>query len=260
MIESKDKYSEIEACFQKIKEAIVSYFKNVDFCKLQHFSKTNGEIITGIDCEIEALIVTLIREFFPEHGIVGEEGTNFESQDGHTWFIDPIDNTVGLVSGEDDVSVSISLKNGNEHIYSLVINIKTGDIYEANNNGSFKNKKKLVTFEGDLDLKTRGISSCGYVNPSNVEKWRDIMKILLENRYPIRISGGAALDLCYIAEGKRACHLSIGAHPWDIEAGFHIVKSAGGIVEILKIFPERNSVAFIVSANDSVHRRIKQLL
>ncbi len=260
MIESNEQYGEIQSCFQKIKEKVLAYFKQVDFSAFQHSSKSKGEIVTDTDREIERLIVDTIREFFPDHGIIGEEGSKFESQDGHTWFIDPVDNTVGLVADEDEVSVSVSLKNGDEHIYSLVINVKTGDIYEANGDGSFKNGEAIKTFDGDLEAKTRALSTCSYVNPVNIERWREIMKILLENRYPIRISGGAALDLCYIAEGKRAGHVSLGAHPWDVEAGFHIVKSAGGMVEVLKVFPERNSVAFVVSANDGVHAKIKQLL
>lgn len=260
MIESNDQYSEVEFCFKKIKEAVVTYFKQIDLSKFQHSSKAKGEIVTGIDSDVEALIVNLICESFPEHGIIAEEGANFESRDGHTWFVDPIDNTVGLVAGEEEVSVSVSLKNGDEHIYSLVINIKTGDVFEAGNNGSFKNGEVIKTFEGVLESKTRAISTCGYVNPANLERWREVMKILLENRYPIRISGGAALDLCHVAEGKRAGHISLGAHPWDVEAGFHIVKSAGGVVEVLGLFPERNSVAFIVSSNEGVHVKIKQLL
>jgi len=260
MIESNDKYEEVQSCFQKIKESVVAYLKCIDFSQFQHSSKAKGEIVTDVDRQVETLIVNIIREFFPEHGIVGEEGTKFESQDGHTWFIDPIDNTVGLISGEEEVSVSVSLKNATEHIYSLVINVMTGDVYEANNDGSFKNGEEIKVFDGNLDVKTRAISTCGYVNPSNVERWRDIMKILLENHYPIRISGGAALDICHVAEGQRAGHVSLGAHPWDVEAGFHIVKSAGGIVEVLAVFPDRNSIAFVVSANTEVHKKIKQLL
>lgn len=260
MVEFNEQYGEIQSCFQRIKEKVLGYFKQADFSSLQHSSKSRGEIVTDIDKELEALIVDTIREFFPEHGIVGEEGSKFESQDENIWFIDPIDNTVGLIAGEDDISVAISLKNGDEHIYSLVINVRTGDVYEANRDGGFRNSELINTFKGDLDVKTRAISTCGYVNPINIEKWREIMKILLKNRYPIRISGGAALDLCHVAEGQRAGHVSLGAHPWDVEAGFHIVKAAGGVVEVLAIFPERNSIAFIVSANDGVHTRIKKLL
>ena len=260
MVEFNEQYAEIQSCFQGIKGKVLGYFKKVNFSSLQLSSKSRGEIVTDIDKKLETLIVDTIREFFPEHGIIAEEGSKFESQDGHTWFIDPIDNTVGLISGEDEVSVSVSLKNGDEHIYSLVVNVKTGDVYEANRDGGFKNGEVIDTFKGALDAKARAISTCGYVNPVNIEKWRETMRILLENRYPIRISGGAALDLCHVADGKRAGHVSLGAHPWDVEAGFHIVKAAGGVVEVLEIFPERNSTAFIVSANDGVHRRIKELL
>ena len=260
MIESCNKYREVEICFEEIKAAVNAYFKKIDFSCLQHSYKNKGEIVSGIDREVELLIVDLIHKSFPDHGIIGEEGSKFESKDSFTWFIDPIDNTVGLLAGEENVSVSIALKNEDKHVYSLIINVKTGDVYEANDRGSFKNGEAIKTFNDALDVKNRAISTCGYVNPKNIQRWQKIMQILLENRYPVRITGGAALDLCHIAEGKRAGHISLGAHPWDTEAGFHIVKSAGGIVELLGIFPERNSVAFIAAANEGVRAKIKQLL
>jgi myo-inositol-1(or 4)-monophosphatase len=86
------------------------------------------------------------------------------------------------------------------------------------------------------------------------------MNSLLQDRYPVRISGGAALDLCFVAEGIHAAHVSLGAHPWDVEAGFHIVEAAGGVVEVLREFPERKSLSFLASANRKIHKDMKKLI
>lgn len=260
MPEQADNYGQIESCFQEIKQALLRYLAQKDLNAISHSLKSKREIVTEIDQEVEALIVDLIVEHCPGNSIVGEEGTRVEGIDPYTWYIDPVDNTVGLVAGESEVSTSVSLKYRDEHIYSLVLNLKSGDAYEANREGSSRNNQPISSFEGSLDDKTRGLSTCAYVNKLNIKKWQQIMEVLLMNRLPLRISGGAALDLCHIAEGKSAAHVSLGAHLWDVEAGFHLVKSAGGIVEVLQVFPDRNSVAFIVSANAGIHRRIKKLL
>lgn len=259
-METTGQNDKIDACFKEIKKSVTGYFRHADLSAFRSTAKAKGEIATNVDHDVERLLVDIIRGSFPDHGIIGEEGTAFAGVDDHTWFIDPVDNTVGLVSGEDEVSTSVSLKRGEEHLRSLVINVKTGDVFEAGRDGSFKNGERISTFDGELETKDRAISTCGYVNPVNLDRWHDMMSVLLGNRMPIRISGGAALDLCRLAEGMRAAHLSLGAHPWDVEAGFHIVKAASGVVEILQRFPERNSVAFLASSNRRVHENIKRLL
>ena len=251
---------QVTDCFNEIKSAILSYTGKTDLTCFRQSQKSKGEIVTDIDRALERQIVSVIRRRFPKHGIEGEEGPRIESQDGHVWHIDPVDNTVGLVAGEQEVSSSIALKNGSDHVRSMVINLVNGVVYQADQNKSEKDSHRICTSNASLDDKNRPISTCGYVNPSNIERWRDIMSVFLKNRFPLRISGGAALDLCHVAEGERAGHISLGAHPWDVEAGFHIVQSAGGIVEPLKRFKQRNSIAFIASANREVHERIKQLL
>jgi myo-inositol-1(or 4)-monophosphatase len=259
-METRNDYERIDACFREIKKSLTTYLRRTDFSALRCSEKAKKEIVTNVDKEIEALLVGIVHKNFPDHGVVGEEGTYARGSGEHVWYIDPIDNTVGLVSGEKDVSTSISLKNKSKHVYSMVMNVRTKDIFEADRYGGFRNGKKIVPFKGTLSSKTRPISTCGFVNPINIERWNELMDVILGARYPIRISGGAALDLCYVAAGTHAAHISLGAHPWDIEAGLHIVEAAGGVVEILQEFPERNSVAFLASANRKVHKDIKKLV
>jgi len=45
----------------------------------------------------------------------------------------------------------------------------------------------------------------------------------------IRISGSAALDICYVAEGAADAFLTRNLSPWDVAAGICILTEAKGV-------------------------------
>lgn len=253
--------NEVSKCFGELENDVLSYFsnmKNQDVLCIT--AKEKGEIVTKYDREIEEIIIKRIRMHFPDHGFLGEETGLSQNESRYLWHIDPIDNTVGFVSGENEFSTAISLKENDKHIQSLIINPVRREIFKATSSGAYKNDSPIETYKGNLEDKTRGISTCAYINPANEQRMRALFNVLFAGKYPIRISGGAALDLCRVAEGVRAAHVSLGAHLWDVEAGLHMVKNAGGVVEVLTEYPERKSIAFLASANASVHNSLKSIL
>ena len=54
------------------------------------------DIKLALDVECQALIETCIHESFPEHAILGEEGSTPKLDMPYEWFIDPIDGTVNF--------------------------------------------------------------------------------------------------------------------------------------------------------------------
>ncbi|MFZ5644460.1 MAG: inositol monophosphatase family protein [Bacillota bacterium] len=240
-------------------DSVTDYFKTNDIGEIKHHFKDKQEIATKIDTDVEAIIIEKILNVFPEHKIVSEERGVFGKGE-YVWYVDPVDNTVGLIAGEKDISVSVSLKKSNEHISSVVINPRTMEIFEANSSGCFKNGRALRTCTGTLYGKARGLSTCAYVRKSNIERAVFILSKLYEKRIPVRISGGSALDLCYVAEGRCIGHVSVGAHVWDVEAGIHMVLSAGGEVEVLARFPESSALAIAAASSRKVLDEIKGIL
>lgn len=63
-------------------------------------TKSNAaDLVTNMDREIEQFLIGKIKETFPHHNILGEEGYGDEvtSSDGVVWLIDPIDGTMNFV-------------------------------------------------------------------------------------------------------------------------------------------------------------------
>src|SRR5579859_2003006 len=68
-------------------------------------------LVTETDRASEALIVAELRDVFPDHAIIGEEGTNIGAAHGsdYRWHIDPLDGTTNFAHGLPHFSVSIAL-------------------------------------------------------------------------------------------------------------------------------------------------------
>src|SRR5579859_602901 len=68
-------------------------------------------LVTETDRASEALIVAGLREAYPDHAIIGEEGTSIEAavQTAYRWHIDPLDGTTNFAHGLPHFSVSIGL-------------------------------------------------------------------------------------------------------------------------------------------------------
>ena len=72
---------------------------------------SRNDLVTNVDKEIEQFFIAKIREQFPTHKIMGEEGFGDEltSMDGYVWLIDPIDGTLNFVKRQEDFGIMIAL-------------------------------------------------------------------------------------------------------------------------------------------------------
>jgi len=74
------------------------------------------DLVTETDREVETFVVAALRQAFPRHRIVGEEGISAEQPpsdaDGHVWYLDPVDGTTNFAHGFPHVAVSLALAPG----------------------------------------------------------------------------------------------------------------------------------------------------
>ena len=73
----------------------LNYFRRLSETEL----KTDGSPVTIADRECELLIRKLIKQAYPEHGVIGEEFGAEETSQDLTWIIDPIDGTKSFIAG-----------------------------------------------------------------------------------------------------------------------------------------------------------------
>ncbi len=72
--------------------------------------KSDNSPVTNVDRELEERFRELVREKYPEHGVIGEEYGSFQVGAPFVWTIDPIDGTENLVYRQDGYGILIGLR------------------------------------------------------------------------------------------------------------------------------------------------------
>src|SRR5262249_57311909 len=69
--------------------------------------KGTTDLVTEVDVRAEQTIVGLIRERFPTHQVLAEEGSVGGDDPRHRWIIDPLDGTTNYAHGLRVFAVSV---------------------------------------------------------------------------------------------------------------------------------------------------------
>lgn len=96
-------------------------------------TKSNAaDLVTNMDRETEQFLIGKIKETFPAHNILGEEGYGDEitSSNGVVWLIDPIDGTMNFVHQKKKISQSQSgfMRTVSERLVLFMIQFMTNYI------------------------------------------------------------------------------------------------------------------------------------
>jgi myo-inositol-1(or 4)-monophosphatase len=222
--------------------------------------KSEKDIVTETDKEVEAFLVKAILARYPDHGVLGEEYGAVQTKSGLRWIIDPIDGTTSFVHRLPFYSISIALEKEGEPVLGVV--------YAPALNQLFYAEKGKGAFVGDTAIhvsETRGLDKAvmatGFAclragrQNNNLPIFNEIVPKLRD----IRRFGSAALDLCYTALGSLDGFWEMNLNIYDIAAGTVILKEAGGVVTDFTgggQFPEKG----IAAANKALHNELVRIL
>jgi myo-inositol-1(or 4)-monophosphatase len=193
-------------------------------------TKSSGtDLVTEMDKASEALIVAMIDAERPGDGILGEEGTSREGTTGVRWVIDPIDGTTNYVYRHPLFSVSIGVERDGVTVAGAVAAPMLNDLYSAAvGGGAFRNGTRIrVTAETDI---TKALVGTGFAYKPEIRATQGArVAALLPQIREIRRGGSAAIDLCFVADGRMDAYYEDGLNPWDESAGLLIASEAGAV-------------------------------
>jgi len=191
--------------------------------------------VTQFDKESEDFIVNRLVDAFPDHGIIGEEGTNRRGDGRHFWIIDPLDGTTNFAHRFPVFSVSIALFAGHTPLVGIVYDPLRDECFTAAAglgasllHGDTKTTMQVsaATHLGESLLGT----GFPYDRKSGQRFNLPEVEAMLPHIQGLRRAGSAALDLAYVAAGRMDGFWEFRLNSWDIAAGILLISEAGGRV------------------------------
>lgn len=216
------------------------------------------DLVTEVDKQCEALIVSGIRTERPDDAILAEEGGDHANQAAAwRWIIDPLDGTVNYAHGFPRFCVSIGVEYRGERQVGVVYDPLLDECFEAiRNAGAFLGQRRLEVSRTPRLAEALVATGFAYdVHRSDVDNVQNFGHMLKAAR-GLRRDGSAALDLCYVAAGRLDAYWEFKLHPWDVAAGILIVEEAGGVVTNSLAGPVPVSGDDILSTNGAIHAEV----
>ncbi|MDQ6837707.1 MAG: inositol monophosphatase [Actinomycetota bacterium] len=192
------------------------------------------DMVSEVDRQAEAAVVTIITGRRPHDAILAEEGTSRPGSTGVRWVIDPLDGTTNYLFGIPAFSVSIAAEIDETAFVGVVIDPSRKETWAAiAGRGARLNGQPTRVAVGRSELSTALVATgFGYRAQRRSEQARVAATVLPAVR-DIRRFGSAALDLCWVAGGRVDAYYEWGLNPWDLSAGRLICDEAGGRTGIL---------------------------
>ena len=198
---------------------------------LQIEAKGDNDYVTSVDKEAERAIIYKIKQSYPEHSFVGEEGGVVAGDDDFKWVIDPLDGTTNFIKGIPHFAVSIALMHKGRLDQGVIFDPIRGELFTASRGaGAQLNGFRIRASTAKELSQTILGTSFPYKNKTSLPQYQESFNKIFMQAGDIRRSGSAALDLAYVASGRYDGYWERGLKPWDIAAGELMVRESGGLV------------------------------
>jgi myo-inositol-1(or 4)-monophosphatase len=240
---------QVEAIAREAGALLLHYFHQR--VKIEY--KGDVDLVTVADRSSEKLIVERIRAAWPEHDIVGEEGTRQETGAEYRWYVDPLDGTTNFAHGYPVFCVSMGLAHRGQMVAGVLYDPTRDELFAAEKGtGAFLNGEAIhvsQTKRLNESLLGTGFPSFKRHKNPNIHFYHQITL----HSHGVRRAGSAALDLANVASGRYDGFWEFNLNPWDTSAGSLLVTEAGGKVTRFDGSPFRLESKETLASNGLLH-------
>lgn len=197
-----------------------------------HTKSNPQDLVTTVDQETERFIAERIREQFPDHHLISEEGygDHLTSLNGIVWLVDPIDGTTNFIHQRRNFAISAGIYKDGIGEIGLIYDVMSDVLYSAKRGeGAYKNGVRLPTLRTGFTLERSVLALNNKWLIENPLVDVKAMEDLVRSVRATRTYGSAALEFAYVAEGIVDGYLTVQLSPWDVAAGMILVNEVGGL-------------------------------
>ena len=268
VLEQRDLSMMLETAIVAARLAGQRAMEEINFIKVS--VKNATELVTQADARCQEIIIDRIKENYPDHGFIAEEGDQGKifkqpPRGGEMlwWAIDPIDGTNNFAHRMLVFTISVAAVYQGMPIIGVIFDPATDSMFTAVKGGEAQlNGRRIFAGNENMDV----FSSVGLDShfDNGVPGWT--CEIMRRTRF--RNFGTTALQLAYVANGGLIATIASDPRLWDIAAGAVIAEAAGAIVTDWqggKIFPldldsYEGRTFQVIAANIKVHPEILELM
>ena len=231
------------------------------------YKDARANLVTLADRRSQEAVTNVIRDAFPRHAIVGEEGTTGDpGSPGDpaapgapaVWYVDPLDGTTNFAHGLPFYCVSVALRRGGQTVAGAVYDVPRDEMFAAALGGGATRNGEPLAVSGVRRLdRALVVAQAQSVDPAQIRAYADLVERLMNVAGGLRSLGSPALTLCAIAAGQVEAYCEHAMDAWDIAAGQLIVEEAGGLLTRFDGAPHRTADrADVVASNGSIHTEL----
>lgn len=220
--------------------------------------KHDKSLVTRVDGESQALIISHLKKQFPDVPFVAEEQEKSVNagvkRDDYYFVIDPLDGTASFVMGLPFFCTSIALCRGLETLVGVLVDPNHGEEFTAaKGEGARLNGNRIAV------TKRRNLEEL-YLNVNHTKfdaaRFERINQNILRKIKRFHKLGSLCLEVAYVASGRLDGTINNDLSMWDIAAAGLIVEEAGGRWSLLDgskpSFPVFDKLD-IVASNALIH-------
>lgn len=223
--------------------------------------KGDFDLVTEADRRAEEMIVSLVREHFPDHDVLAEEG-DYERRGAEVrWIIDPLDGTTNYAHGHPWFAVSIAVEVRGELVLGVVSNPCLRELFFAERGaGALLNGRRIQV--SSIPCLERSMLATGFAydhkrcRANNYDYFTAFQRAAQACRRP----GVASLDLASVAAGRFDGFWEMKLKPWDLAAGVLLVEEAGGKVSDFDGRPMLLDEPECLASNGLIHQAMQEIL
>jgi myo-inositol-1(or 4)-monophosphatase len=232
-----------------------------DIDKLTIRKKRQNDFVSEVDEAAEEAIISVLRDAYPDHGILAEESGRSDTKSDYVWVIDPLDGTTNFLHGFPQYCVSIGLLHKGKPTQAVVFDTNRNELFTATKGvGAYLNDRRIRASR--IDKVEDALVGTGFPfrEVGHLDDYLRMFKNVTKGTSGIRRPGAAALDLAWVACGRIDAFWEIGLSPWDMAAGALLVREAGGLIGDLDGNEGFLDSGRVVAANPKIFSAFLQLL
>ena len=240
-------------------EAILPFFRT----SLAVEDKSRGgafDPVTAADRAAESAMRALIRDKFPEHGVIGEEFGAERTDAEYVWVLDPIDGTKSFISGMPAWGTLIALTRFGEPVFGMMHQPFIGERFTGDGGAAQYRGPR-----GSRELHVRPCANLGeallfttsplLMNEADRGLFGRVEKVARLSRY-----GGDCYAYCMLAAGHVDLVIETELKPYDILPLIPIVRGAGGVVTTWDGNAPEQGGRVVVAGDPRVHEAALRVL